>query len=84
MKVDIGCPIGMALLWGVTPLVSESDDPAALTRAIGTCSDVSANAVVVFVNVSPDLGREDANYVNLQRLDAGLDRGQVARGQVLV
>jgi pyruvate kinase len=60
----------LALLWGVTPLVSDGDDPAALTRTIGACSDVSPNAVVVFVNVSPDLGREDANYVNLQRLGA--------------
>ena len=70
----------MALLWGVTPLVSDGEDAAALARTIGTCSEVSANAVVVFVNVSADIRREDANYVNLQRLDpgqAGQDQGQV-------
>jgi pyruvate kinase len=72
----------LALLWGVTPLVCDGDDPAALARTIGTGADVSANAVVVFVNVSPDLGREDANYLNLQRLDQGPDPG--GRGQVSV
>jgi pyruvate kinase len=58
----------MALLWGVTPLVAAGEDAAALTETLGACADISANAVVVFVNVSADLGREDANYVNLQRL----------------
>jgi hypothetical protein len=58
----------LALLWGVTPLVAVNHDPVALARTLSTCADVSPTAVVVFVNVSVDLGRADANFLNLQRL----------------
>jgi pyruvate kinase len=60
----------LALLWGVTPLVSAERDPAALARTLSTSAGLSPTAVVVFVNVSVDLGRADANFLNLQRLGA--------------
>ncbi len=30
--------------------------------------DLSPHAVVVFINISPDLSRADANFVNVQQL----------------
>ena len=58
----------LALLWGVTPLVAVDHEPLALARTVSTCAGLSPTAVVVFVNMSVDLGRADANFLNLQRL----------------
>ena len=43
-------------------------DPVALARTLSRCAEVSPTAVVVFINVSLDLGRADANFLNVQRL----------------
>jgi pyruvate kinase len=58
----------LKLYWGVRPLVSDLDDIRALEAPLRRAADLSPRAVVVFINVSPDLGREDANFLNVQRL----------------
>jgi pyruvate kinase len=60
----------LALSWGVTPLISPEENPAALARTLTSTAGLPSEAVVVFVNVSPDLNREDANFLNVQRLGA--------------
>jgi pyruvate kinase len=58
----------LKLYWGVRPLVSELVDLRALENTIRTAMDLSARAVVVFINISPDLSRADANFLNVQQL----------------
>jgi pyruvate kinase len=63
----------LALLWGVTPLVSEigGDADTARLRAeqkLVAHGAVSEGALVVFVSVNPDLSRTDANFLSLRRL----------------
>jgi pyruvate kinase len=58
----------LKLYWGVRPLVSELEDLRALEEPIGKAIDLSPRAVVVFINISPDLSRADANFLNVQRL----------------
>ena len=58
----------LKLYWGVRPLVSELQDLRALEAPIRKAMDLSRNAVVVFINISPDLSRSDANFVNVQQL----------------
>jgi hypothetical protein len=57
----------LALLWGVTPVVTPLRDSAALGRHLVECSLVRGGSTVVFVNVSADLSRTDANFLNVQR-----------------
>ena len=58
----------LKLYWGVRPIVSELEDLRALEGPIKKAIDVSPNAVVVFININPDLSRADANFLNVQRL----------------
>ena len=58
----------LKLFWGVRPIVSELEDLRALEAPIRRAMDLSPNAVVVFINISPDLSRADANFLNVQRL----------------
>lgn len=58
----------LALYWGVTPMVSELEDLRALELPIRGAGQLSARAVVVFINISPDLSRQDSNFLNVQRL----------------
>jgi pyruvate kinase len=58
----------LKLYWGVRPLVSELEDLRALEAPIRLAIDLSPRAVVVFINISPDLSRADANFLNVQRL----------------
>jgi pyruvate kinase len=56
-----------SILWGVTPLltpVSQLDD---LVRMLVGCGLVRGGAAGVFVNVSAELDRGDANYINLKQ-----------------
>ena len=57
-----------AILWGVTPLLTTAHSAR---RARAACSSSAAWSAaersVVFVNVSAELNRTDANYINLQR-----------------
>jgi len=58
----------LSLLWGVTPIVTPLRDNESLERHILEHRLVSAGATVVFINVSPDLNRADANFLNVQRI----------------
>ncbi len=58
----------LKLYWGVRPLVSDRLDMRALEPAIRAETSLSPRAVVVFINISPDLARPDANFLNVQRL----------------
>jgi len=58
----------LALWWGVTPLFSPVQTPEELERWLRATGTVSSNAVVVVVNVTPDLGRRDGNYLNVQQI----------------
>jgi hypothetical protein len=50
-------------------LVSAAQDPRALDELLRSSAvGLSAGAVVVFINVNPDLARHDANFLNVQRL----------------
>jgi pyruvate kinase len=56
------------LYWGVQPIVSDLRDMRALEAPIRTAGHLGPRAVVVFINISPDLTRHDANFLNVQRL----------------
>ena len=56
------------LYWGVVPMVSELVDLHALEAPIHAAGHLSPRAVVVFINITPDLTRQDANFLNVQRL----------------
>ena len=58
----------LKLYWGVRPIVSELEDLRALEAPIRNAMDLSPKAVVVFININPDLSRADANFLNVQRL----------------
>jgi pyruvate kinase len=58
----------LKLYWGIRPVVSELQDLRALEAPIRAAMDLSPHAVVVFINISPDLTRADANFVNVQKL----------------
>lgn len=64
----------LALSWGVVPFVCAMGDLADAWRGgtvhqqIAGLPDLPSGSVVVFVSVSPDLSRSDANFLNLQRL----------------
>ena len=58
----------LSLLWGVTPLVSDLQHLRALDAPIRESGHLAAGAVVVFFNITPDLTRQDANFLNVQQL----------------
>ena len=58
----------LKLYWGVRPIVCEFQDLRALEAPIRKALDLSAHAVVVFINITPDLSRPDANFLNVQQL----------------
>jgi pyruvate kinase len=58
----------LALSWGVVPLVCTLGDVTTVQREIVAMETLPSGSVVVFVSVSPDLSRSDANFLNLQRL----------------
>ena len=58
----------LKLYWGVRPLVSDLEDLRALQRSLHAAADLSPRAVVVFININPDLSRADANFLNVQQL----------------
>ena len=58
----------LTLYWGVRPLVSDLRDLRALERPIREAIPLPTRAVVVFINISPDLTRSDANFLNVQQL----------------
>jgi pyruvate kinase len=58
----------LTLYWGVKPIVSAAQTVRELQGPIADAGRLSRDAVVVFISLSPDLSREDANYLNVQRL----------------
>lgn len=58
----------LKLNWGVQPVVSGLRDIRALEPVIRAETALSSDAVAVFINISPDLTRPDANFLNVQRL----------------
>jgi pyruvate kinase len=63
----------LSLYWGITPLfmhVGEQREIARteIARALIDRQLAAAGTPVVFVNISPDLTRHDANYLRIQRL----------------
>jgi pyruvate kinase len=59
----------LALSWGVVPLVSDAVDVHALEKPLRDEAGFAAGDVVVFINLSPDLARHDANFLTVQKLD---------------
>jgi pyruvate kinase len=56
-------------LWrGVVPVVTDERHPEGLERIILDRQILPAGSVVVFINVSPELDRIDANFLNVQRI----------------
>jgi pyruvate kinase len=60
----------LKLFWGVRPVVSDLQDVRALVAPIRQAIDLSPSAVAVFINISPDLTRPDANFLTVQSLAA--------------
>jgi pyruvate kinase len=58
------------LYWGVFPIVSDLDDLRALETPIRASGLLGPRAVVVFINITPDLTRQDANFLNVQQLSS--------------
>ena len=63
----------LALYWGVVPLQTDiGENVSAAGELIGrqllARGLVAAGASVVLVNINPDLTRQDANYLKIQRL----------------
>ena len=58
----------LTLYWGVRPVVSDLEHLRALEAPIRSAMSLSPRAVVVFININPDLSRPDANFLNVQRL----------------
>ena len=58
----------LALYWGVAPILTQERDVDRLERLLLERNILQAGSVVVFVNVSADVSRLDANFVNVQRI----------------
>jgi pyruvate kinase len=58
----------LALLRGIAPVITEACELEGLERMLLDRRLVAAGSVVVFISVSPDLSRADANYLNVQKI----------------
>jgi pyruvate kinase len=58
----------LTLWYGVAPVVTDERDPERLERILLERRIMAAGTIVVFINVSPDLNRIDANFLNVQRV----------------
>jgi pyruvate kinase len=58
----------LALYRGITPVFTPVRELEALERMLIDQRFVAAGSVVVFISVSPDMSRLDANYVNVQKI----------------
>jgi pyruvate kinase len=58
----------LALCWGVTPILSEHRDIAALEALVISQRLIAPGAVVVFISVQPDLSRSDTNFLHVHKL----------------
>lgn len=58
----------LTLYWGVQPVVSAERDPESLEALLLGRRILAPGSVVVFINVSPELKRPDANFLNVQKI----------------
>ncbi len=58
----------LAMFWGLYPLITPDHDSHTLERCLLERRLMPAGSTVVFVNVSPDLDRVDANFLNVQKI----------------
>ena len=58
----------LALYRGITPVITPVRALDALERMLLERRLVAAGSIVVFISISPDMTRPDANYLNVQRL----------------
>jgi pyruvate kinase len=58
-----------AILWGVTPLLTSAVEIRELEQLLLERNLVRSGAIVVVVNVSAELTRTDANFINVQRVE---------------
>ena len=58
----------LALYRGIAPVITPVRELGAVERMLVDHRLVAAGSIVVFINVSPDLTRADANYLNVQRI----------------
>jgi pyruvate kinase len=57
-----------ALVWGVTSVVTSETNLATIRDVLVSRALVPTGAAVVFVAIRPVLGRDDANFVHVERL----------------
>ena len=58
----------LALMRGITPTISPAREIGMVARVLIERGLIGRDASVVFISVSPDLTRSDANYLNIQRV----------------
>jgi len=58
----------LALVWGVTPIIIEQPSIAAVRDALLTRGLLPRGETVVYVSMHSALGREDANFVHVERV----------------
>ena len=58
----------LAMFWGVYPLITSTREAEAIERCLLDRGLMPPGSTVVFVNVSPDLDRVDANFLNVQKI----------------
>jgi pyruvate kinase len=58
----------LTLYYGVIPFITDERDPERLGELVMARRLIVGGAVVVFINVSRELHRTDANFLNVQRL----------------
>ena len=58
----------LALWWGVTPVIAHGSTLGAFETTLRQACGLQEGATVVFISLSPDLTREDANFMNVQRI----------------
>ncbi len=58
----------LSLVWGVDPIVADTFTLPAVRAHLLTRAALSPGAVVVYVSIHAVLGREDANFVHVERL----------------
>ena len=58
----------LALFRGITPVITPARELDPLERMLIDTRVVAPGSVVVFISVSPDVSRPDANYLNVQKI----------------
>jgi pyruvate kinase len=58
----------LALVWGVTPVVTGATDLVTVRDVLMTRGFLPSGATVVFVAISPALGRDGVNFVHVERI----------------